>query len=75
MCAVQETCGSWRAQQCHRYDSEEVFLLLCVKHKLLQFIDLRFFTSQLQIYSHTLTSEQLQHSGQRLVKKEVVISD
>ena len=74
MCVVQETCGSRRAQQCHRCDSDKVFLLLRVKHKLLQFIDLRFFTSQRQIYSRTLTSEQLRHSGQEripLVKKEV----
>lgn len=65
MCAVQETYGSWRApgrekaQQCCCYDSEEVFSLFPVKHKLLQFLDLRFSHLSFR-FTTTLTSEQVQ---------------
>lgn len=61
MCALQVTCGSWRAPPQHYYccDSEEVFSLLPVKHKLLQLLHLRF--SHLSIrFATTLTSEQVQ---------------
>ena len=49
MCSVQEACGSWRApgegkKACKplSYDSEGVFWLPHVKHKLMHFLHLRF---------------------------------
>lgn len=59
MCTGQEACGSWRApgkgkaQQRSCYDSEEAFLLLRVKHQLLQFLHLISSHHSIRFYDQT----------------------